>query len=146
MGFIGRFSKGHGARQGCFSLAENNLVQDGDAHEKGAWFCRRDYCCPELVFRVSHRIGKGTKGRCATQREDHVGKPLYRDQKACDEAAKKDPLPRAAKALLERKWASAAELQKLTEKCLAIIDEAVQSLEQSGMPAPATVMNHAVAA
>jgi TPP-dependent pyruvate/acetoin dehydrogenase alpha subunit len=47
--------------------------------------------------------------------------------------------------LLDRKWATEAELKKLTEKGLTLIDEAVQALEQSGMPDPATVMNHAVA-
>jgi hypothetical protein len=36
-------------------------------------------------------------------------------------------------------------LKKLTERCLTMIDEAVQTLEESGMPDPATVMNHAVA-
>jgi len=71
---------------------------------------------------------------------------LYRDKKEHEEAVTKDPLPKAAKALLDRKWATEAELKKLTEKGLTLIDEAVQALEQSGMPDPATVMNHAVAA
>ena len=48
--------------------------------------------------------------------------------------------------MLDRKWATEAELKKLTEKGLTLIEEAVKALEQSGMPNPATVMNHAVAA
>jgi TPP-dependent pyruvate/acetoin dehydrogenase alpha subunit len=70
---------------------------------------------------------------------------LYRDKKEHEEAVTKDPLPRAAKVLLDRKWATEAELKRLTEKGLTLIDEAVQALEQSGMPDPATVMNHVVA-
>ncbi len=70
---------------------------------------------------------------------------LYRDQKECDEAAKNDPIPRAKKALFERKWATEEDLEKMTARCQTIIEEAVLVLRQSGLPDAATVMNHAVA-
>ncbi len=69
---------------------------------------------------------------------------VYRDQKECDEAAKNDPIPRAVKVLLERKWATEEDLEKMTEKCHALISEAVQALQESGLPDPATVLNHAL--
>ena len=70
---------------------------------------------------------------------------LYRDQKEWEEAAKKDPIPRAVKALLERKWATEEDLENMTAKCHTIIREAVQVLQESGLPDAATVLNHAVA-
>jgi TPP-dependent pyruvate/acetoin dehydrogenase alpha subunit len=69
---------------------------------------------------------------------------LYRDQKECDEAAKNDPIPRAVKVLLERKWAAEEGLEKMTEKCHALISEGVQALQESGLPDSATVLNHAL--
>ena len=69
---------------------------------------------------------------------------LYRDQNECDEATKNDPIPRAEKALLERKWASEKDLEKMKEKCHAIINEAVQALQEIALPNSATVLNHAL--
>lgn len=69
---------------------------------------------------------------------------LYRDQSECDEAAKNDPIPWAVKVLLERKWATEEDLEKMTEKCHALISKAVQALQKSGLPDSATVLNHAL--
>jgi TPP-dependent pyruvate/acetoin dehydrogenase alpha subunit len=69
---------------------------------------------------------------------------LYRDQNECDEAAKNDPIPRAVKELLERKWATEEDLDKMTEKCHVFISEAVQALKESGLPDSASVLNHAL--
>ena len=67
---------------------------------------------------------------------------LYRDQNECDEAAKSDPIPRGVKELLERKWTTEEDLEKMTKKCNALISEAVGALREIGLPDPATVLNH----
>jgi pyruvate dehydrogenase E1 component alpha subunit len=67
---------------------------------------------------------------------------LYRDQKESDEAAKNDPIPRAVKMLLERKWTTEPDLEKMTEKCHTLISEAVQALQEIGLPDSTTVLNH----
>jgi pyruvate dehydrogenase E1 component alpha subunit len=71
---------------------------------------------------------------------------LYRDQKEYEEAVKMDPIPRAEKELLTRKWATEDDLQDMEGKCRRIIDEAVRVLRESGLPDAATVFEHAVAA
>ena len=67
---------------------------------------------------------------------------LYRDQKECDEASKNDPIPRGVKELLERKWTTEEDLEKMTKKCNALISEAVGALREIGLPDPATVLKH----
>lgn len=69
---------------------------------------------------------------------------LYRDQKECDEAAKNDPIPQAVKVLLERKWATKEDFERIQAECHRIIDQAVQALAESELPDSATVLNHAV--
>ncbi len=67
---------------------------------------------------------------------------LYRDQEECDEASKKDPIPKAGELLLERNWASEDDLEGVLARCRGIINEAVQALEESGLPDASTIMNH----
>ncbi len=70
---------------------------------------------------------------------------IYRDPEEHREALKKDPVPRAARALMERGWASEEDLENMAETCHTLLREAVEALDQSGLPDSATVMNHAVA-
>jgi pyruvate dehydrogenase E1 component alpha subunit len=69
---------------------------------------------------------------------------LYRDDKECEEAVKKDPIPRAKKSLIKRKWAKKKDIDEVTSQCHKIIEEAVQVLKQSGLPDASMVMNHAM--
>ena len=69
---------------------------------------------------------------------------LYRDEKEFQEAQKNDPIPRAEEALMERGWATIETFAALSKKSVNIIEEAVETLAQSKLPDPASVLNHAV--
>jgi pyruvate dehydrogenase E1 component alpha subunit len=69
---------------------------------------------------------------------------LYRDDQECEDAAKNDPLPRAAKDLIERQWASQADFEKITSNCNEVLDDAEKALQTSNLPAANTVMNYAM--
>jgi len=76
----------------------------------------------------------------------HTGDPcVYRRPEDVEEARKKDPLPRAAQALLERKWASPKDLDDIAARCDRLIEEAVETLVRSPLPEAAGVLDHALA-
>jgi len=70
---------------------------------------------------------------------------IYRDEKEYEKATKKDPVPIAQKALLEKKWLTTEELDKITAESLKIIDQAVKTMEESSLPSADTIMNFAMA-
>ncbi|MGD8564356.1 MAG: thiamine pyrophosphate-dependent dehydrogenase E1 component subunit alpha [Desulfarculaceae bacterium] len=77
----------------------------------------------------------------------HTGDPcVYREAADVDKARKKDPIPRAARGLIKRKWATQKELKKLDAKCDRIIQAAVEKLTDSPLPDPATVLDRLYAA
>jgi TPP-dependent pyruvate/acetoin dehydrogenase alpha subunit len=69
---------------------------------------------------------------------------LYRDDQECEDAAKNDPIPRAQAALLDRKWATQADFEKITADCHKILEEAQKVLQTSGLPEADTVMDYAM--
>ena len=69
---------------------------------------------------------------------------LYRDDKECEEAAKNDPIPRAQTALLDRKWATQTDFEKITADCNKMLEEALAALETSSLPLSDTVMEYAM--
>lgn len=69
---------------------------------------------------------------------------LYRDDQECEEAAKNDPIPRAQAALLDRKWATQTDFEKITADCHKILQEAQKALQTSSLPAADTVMDYAI--
>jgi pyruvate dehydrogenase E1 component alpha subunit len=76
----------------------------------------------------------------------HTGDPcVYRTKEEVEEACRNDPIARAERALIARKWASAADLRRVAEACEQHLSEAVQALVESELPDPETVMEHAVA-
>ena len=69
---------------------------------------------------------------------------LYRDTSEVEEAAKNDPILKAQKFLIKRKWANKKDFERIAVECDQIIDQAVQALVESELPEAATVMNYAM--
>ncbi|UCH08245.1 MAG: thiamine pyrophosphate-dependent dehydrogenase E1 component subunit alpha [Deltaproteobacteria bacterium] len=69
---------------------------------------------------------------------------LYRDANEVEEAARNDPILKAQKSLIKRKWANKKDFERIADECGQIIDQAVQALVESELPDAATVMNYAM--
>ena len=69
---------------------------------------------------------------------------LYRDEKEWEKAKKNAPIPRAERSLIDRNWATKEDIDKISDECEKIIQQAVELLIQSELPDPATVMDHAM--
>lgn len=73
----------------------------------------------------------------------HTGDPcVYRKPAEVDAAWKNDPIPRAEKALLNKKWATPEYFKQIASQCDAVITEAVEALLRSPLPDAATVWDH----
>jgi pyruvate dehydrogenase E1 component alpha subunit len=69
---------------------------------------------------------------------------LYRDDRECEDAAKNDPIPRAERELIDRKWATQADFKKITSDSNRILEEAVKALQTSSLPSADTVMDYSM--
>jgi len=75
----------------------------------------------------------------------HTGDPcVYRTKAEVEKACKNDPMARAERALLAKKWATPEDLSRVAEACDRLLAEAVQALVESDLPDPDSVMEHAV--
>ena len=73
----------------------------------------------------------------------HTGDPcVYRTPEEVEEAWHKDPLPRAGKELLKRRWATKKDLARIARECEETIEEAVAKLTASPLPEASTVLEH----
>jgi len=73
----------------------------------------------------------------------HTGDPcVYREAGEVEEAWKRDPIPRAEKELLKRRWAAKKDLERIAGESRAAIEEAVRKLAASPLPDPATVWDN----
>ncbi|MBU2551332.1 MAG: thiamine pyrophosphate-dependent dehydrogenase E1 component subunit alpha [Proteobacteria bacterium] len=92
------------------------------------------------------RSGKGPYFiECKTYRlaPHHTGDPcVYRDAAEVKKAWKNDPIPRAEKELLKRKWATETDIEDMGDRCERIIAEAVEALKSAPLPDPASIMDH----
>ena len=69
---------------------------------------------------------------------------LYRDEEEWEEAKTNAPIPRAELSLIGRDWATREDIDKISDECEKIIQQAVEMLIQSELPDPETVMEHAM--
>ena len=73
----------------------------------------------------------------------HTGDPcVYRDAADVEKAWKKDPIPRAAKELVKRKWASKDDLAEIDARCDRLIADAIEVLKAAPLPDAGSVLDH----
>jgi TPP-dependent pyruvate/acetoin dehydrogenase alpha subunit len=75
----------------------------------------------------------------------HTGDPcVYRESADVEKAWKNDPIPRAEKELIKRRWATRKSIRETAARCDQTLEEAVQRLVESPLPESSTVVDHPV--
>ncbi len=69
---------------------------------------------------------------------------FYRDKEEVEIAWKKDPISKAQKTLVKKRWATQIDFKRIEEECDQILAQAVDELMESRLPDAGTVMDHAM--
>ncbi len=73
----------------------------------------------------------------------HTGDPcVYRESAEVDRAWENDPLVRAEKTLLKKRWAAKKDLKRMAGECDESIEQAVNALIKAPLPDPSTALDH----
>jgi pyruvate dehydrogenase E1 component alpha subunit len=69
---------------------------------------------------------------------------VYRNKEEVEAAWSKDPISKAQKSLVKKRWATKKDFKRIEEDCGRTIDQAVDELMKSSLPDAGTVMDHAM--